>query len=83
VKRTQVQLEEEISDCLRRRAFQEKKSVAGVIREIVKKEIATPGQARPSLIQDFAFIAVARSRQGKLKPVSEHHDEALEEALRK
>lgn len=83
VKRTQIQLEEHIYDSLRRRAFQEKKSVAGVIREIIEKELAHPGQAQPSSIQNFAFVAVDRSRQGGLKPVSEHHDEALEEALRK
>lgn len=83
MRRTQIQLEEEMYDSLRRRAFQEKKSVAGVIREIIKKEIAAPGLVRPSSIQDFSFIGVNRSKQGMLKPVSEHHDEALEEAIRK
>jgi hypothetical protein len=83
VKRTQIQLEEHIYDSLRRRAFQEKKSIAGVIREIITKEIAPPGHLRPSSIQDFAFIAADRSGQGALKPVSERHDEALEGAFQK
>lgn len=39
MKRAQIQLEEEVYEFLRNRAFKEKKSIAGVIREIVKKDI--------------------------------------------
>lgn len=80
MKRAQIQLEEEVYELLRHRAFKEKKSIAAVIREIVKKDIFQPDRHRPSSIRDFKFIGVGRSKQGTLKPVSERHDEALEEA---
>jgi hypothetical protein len=32
-------------------------------------------------MKDFTFIGAGRSRQGPLSPVSERHDEALEEAF--
>jgi len=34
-------------------------------------------------VKDFEFVGTARSKQGSLKPVSERHDEALEEAFQK
>ena len=83
MKRAQIQLDEEVYNVLRRRAFQEKRSVAGVIREIIKKEITPTGRSRSPSIKDFRFIAVGQSKQGTLKPVSERHDEALKEVFQK
>jgi hypothetical protein len=83
MKRAQIQLEEEMYDSLRGRAFKEKKSIAGVIREIIKNEITPSDRSHPSTIKDFTFIGKGRSRQGLFKPVSERHDEALEEAFQK
>jgi predicted CopG family antitoxin len=83
MKRAQIQLEEDMYDQLRRRAFQEKKSISGVIREMIRKGITLRHASRHLSIKDFKFIAVGRSRQGALKPVSERHDEALGEAFRK
>ena len=83
MKRAQIQLEEELFDLLRRRAFQEKRSIAGVIREIIRKEITPSNRSRSSSMKDFKFIAAGRSRQGPLKPVSGRHDEALVEAFQK
>lgn len=83
MKRAQIQLEEEVYDLLRHRAFREKKSIAGVIREIVKKDISQPDRHEPSSVKNFRFIGAGRSKQGPLKPVSERHDEALEEAFQK
>ncbi len=83
LKRAQIQLDEEVYELLRHRAFEEKKSISGVIREIVKKDIFQPERSRSLSIKDFPFIATARSKQGSLKPVSERHDEALEEAFHK
>ena len=40
MKRAQIQLDEEVYELLRHRAFKEKKSIAGVIREIVKRDIS-------------------------------------------
>jgi len=83
MKRAQIQLEEDMYNQLRRRAFQEKKSISALIREIVGKGITPPHGSRHLSIKDFKFVAVGRSRQGPLKPVSERHDEALGEAFRK
>ena len=77
MKRAQIQIDEEVYELLRNRAFKEKKSIAGVIREIVKKDISQSDRHRSSSIKDFTFIGVGRSKQGPLKPVSERHDEAL------
>jgi hypothetical protein len=78
MKRAQIQLEEEVYELLRHRAFKEKKSIAGLIREIIKKDIPSPGRHPSSSVKDYAFIGAGRSKQGPLKPVSERHNEALE-----
>lgn len=83
MKRAQIQVEEEVYELLRHRAFKEKKSIAGVIREIVKRDISETDPHPPSSVKDFPFIGKGRSKQGSLKPVSERHDEALEEAFQK
>lgn len=83
MKRALIQLEEDMYDELRRRAFQEKKSISGLIRVMIKKQIELPNRSRRLSIKDFKFVAVGRSRQGALKPVSERHDEALGEAFQK
>ena len=83
MKRAQVQIDEEIYELLRHWAFKEKKSIAGVIREIVKKDISQSDRHRSSSVKNFKFVGSGRSKQGTLKPVSERHDEALEEAFQK
>jgi len=83
MKRAQIQIDEEMYELLRNRAFKEKKSIAGVIREIVKKDISQSDRHRSNSIKDFTFIGVGRSKQGPLKPVSERHDEALKETFKK
>ena len=83
MKRAQIQLEEETYEALRHRAFSEKRSVAAVIREILRKDMAASCSSTSSSIRDFSFVASGRSKQGPLKPVSEHHDEALAKAFGK
>jgi hypothetical protein len=77
MKRVSFLLENDLYEKLRDQAFREKKSITGVIREIVKKDIFQSNRHRSSSIKDFTFIGVGRSKQGPLKPVSERHDEAL------
>ena len=83
MKRAQIQLEEETFEILRQRAFQEKKSIAGVIRELIHKEIILPAQQKPLSIKEFRFIGAGKSVQGSLKPVSEQHDQATVDFPRK
>ena len=69
MKRAQIQLGEDMYDQLQSiRAFKEKKSISGLIREIVGRGIILPHGSRHLSIKDFKFIAVGRSRQGTLKP---------------
>lgn len=83
MKRAQIQLEEATFELLRQRAFQEKKSIAGLIRELIHKEMTIPAQQKPMALKTFRFIGAGKSLQGSLKPVSERHDQALEEAFQK
>lgn len=71
MKRAQIQLEEETFEALRQRAFREKKSISGVIRELIHKEMAPSTRPQPVSKKDFRFIGAGKSIQGVLKPVSE------------
>ena len=77
MKRVSIGLDNDLYEILRDQAFREKKSIARVIREIVKKDISQSDRRPSSSIKDFTFIGVGRSKQGPFKPVSERHDEAL------
>ena len=82
MKRAQIQIDEELYELLRHRAFREKKSIAGVIREILKKGVSQENELPSPSIDSFTFIGMGRSEQDQLKPVSEHHDEALTEVFK-
>ena len=83
MKRVLIQLDEESFEVLRQRAFEEKKSIAGVIRELIRKEVSPSTRQKQLSIKDFRFIGAGKSVPGSLKSVSERHDQALEEAFRK
>jgi hypothetical protein len=78
MKRAQIQLEEETFEILRQRAFEEKKSIAGIIREVIQKEMTLPSRKKPLSVKEFQFIGAGKSPQpqGSLAPVSERHDQA-------
>jgi len=81
VRRTQLQLDEETYAALRRRAYEERRSLSSVARDLLAAALRGRGRKRRLTMRDFAFIGVGRSRQAGLSPVSEHHDEALAEAF--
>jgi hypothetical protein len=83
MKRVLIQLEEKTFEVLRQRAFQEKKSISGVIRELIQKEVNPLARQKPLSIKDSRFIGAGKSVQGSLAPVSERHDQVLEESFRK
>ncbi|OFX33057.1 MAG: hypothetical protein A2Z07_00675 [Armatimonadetes bacterium RBG_16_67_12] len=80
MKRTQIQIDEQTYEAVRRRAFEQGRSIAFVVRETLAQAFGPP-QRRRLTLQDFTLVAAGRSRQGRLRPVSERHDEALAEAL--
>lgn len=77
MKRVPIGLENDLYETLRERASREKKSIAEVVCEIIKRNISPSGGRRSSSAQNFAFISVCRSKQVPLKPLSERHDDAL------
>ncbi len=78
MRRTLIQLDEAIYRRLRHEAFRQERSVASLVREFIAKGIAdAPDRARPRRVNQFASVKAGRSQQGRLAPVSEHHDAAL------
>lgn len=83
MRRTQIQLDERTYEALRRRAFEKGCSISSLVREVLAYSLGTGKPKQRTSIKDFSFIGAGRSRQGRLSPVSERHDEALEDALLK
>lgn len=83
MKRTQIQLDERTYEILRRRAFERGCSISSYVREVLAYSLGTATDKPKRSIKDFGFIGAGRSRQGRLSPVSERHDDALAEALLK
>ncbi len=81
MKRTQIQLDEGTYEALRRKAFEKGCSISSYVREVLARSLGTGAAKRPRRLQDFRFIGVGQSRQGRLGPVSERHDDALADAL--
>ncbi len=77
MKRTQIQLEDETYQLLRRQAFERRTSVSAIVREILEEKLKTP--KRRLRIEDFTFIGAGKSQPSPLDPISERIDEALAE----
>jgi hypothetical protein len=81
MKRTQVQLEEELYSTLRERAFQGHTSVASVIRTMLR-ERTQPGivcHTPKKTLKSFSFIGAGASRGKGSGTISRRHDEVLGE----
>ena len=76
----QLLLPEHVYERLRVEAHSRRVSMASVIREALASSFSM--RRRPRGIEDFSFVGSGESEQGGLSPVSERHDEALEEALK-
>jgi len=76
--RIQIQLEPATREALRRRAFDEGKSVAAVAREIIDAALRPPPPAaRPEPVRSlFPYIGIVKNDPD---PVAEHHDDYLYE----
>jgi len=77
MKRTLIQFDEETYEALRRRAYEEGRSVSSLTRELVAKGLAPKKVRKLTRASQFSFVGAGRSNQGRLAPVSERHDEAL------
>ena len=83
MKRTQIQLDDRTYEVLRRRAFEKGCSMSALARELMGRSLGTSTAKQRPTLRNFTFIGAGRSRQGRLSPVSERHDEALAQALLK
>jgi plasmid stability protein len=79
--RTQVLLDEATHRALRRRAYEEGRSISAVVRSILGPVLRGAKPKERLTLKDFKSVGAGRSKQGKMAPVSERHDEALAEAL--
>lgn len=85
MKRTLVQFDHATYQKLRRQAFTQERSISSLVREMVTQglEGAAAGRKKRARVSDFASVRAGRSRQGRLSPVSQKHDEALADAFEK
>jgi hypothetical protein len=77
MRRTQIQLDEATYQALKRKAFERGVSMSALLRELVRGQLI-PARV-PRSLENFHFIGSGQSKQGRLAPVSERHDEALAE----
>lgn len=78
MKRSLVQFDEDTYRRLRQEAFRQERSMSSLVRELVARGLESGGLRRKSPgLRDFASVGSGRSKQGRLSPVSERHDEVL------
>lgn len=83
MKRALVQIDDETYRKLRQRAFRQERSISAVVRELVARGLEEDGgRTRPNKVSQFSSVKAGRSRQGRLAPVSEQHDDALTAAFK-
>jgi len=80
MKRTQIQLEEPVWEVLRARSFQERRSIAEIIREMVRTQVSAK-RNRKLRLEDFTFIGSGRSRGKGAGSIAERHDEEFADSI--
>ena len=84
MKRLLVQLDEDTVRKLRERAFRQERSISSLVREMVVKTLeGDAARGRSRRFSQFLSVRAGRSKQGRLSPISEEHDEALATAFEK
>lgn len=77
MRRIPIQFDDETYGALKKRAAQERRSIAAVVRESVGKYVTRA----PLTISDFTFVGSGRNASDARERPSERHDEALANAL--
>ncbi len=82
MKRTQIQLDDATHEAVRRRAFEQGRSMASIVRETLAEAFGTR-RARPRrTIEDFTFVGKGSDPTPPQDvPVSEDHDRWYAEAV--
>ena len=84
MKRTQIQLDEATYAAVRRKAFEQGRSMASVVRETLAEALGTAGKSRHRklTIEDFTFIGMGRDpHPPRDVPVSVDHDKWYAKAI--
>lgn len=84
MKRTQIQLDEATFEAVRRRAYEQGRSMASVVRETLAESFGTSAQSakRAWTLEDFTFIGMGRDPHPPADvPVSEDHDKWYAETI--
>ena len=77
--RTQLQLDDDTYDALRLRAYQERKSLSNVARDLLRAGLGLSKGVEADTSQEFSFVGSGASGRGD---ISLRHDEALAEDFR-
>lgn len=73
-----MQFDEQTYRQLRQQAFRQERSISSLVREMVVKTLeGGTARKRARHVSQFLSVRTGRSKQGRLSPVSEKHDEAL------
>ena len=93
MRRAHIRMDEATYALAQQRASAEGISFAAFVRKAVESQLAPEGRALPNQrqrsssstklprVKDLTFIGMGRSDQSDFGPVSERHDEVLEEAF--
>ena len=84
MKRTLIQFDDETYRMLRQQAFRQERSISSLVRELVARGLHGGAvRERRRRVSQFSSVRAGRSKQGRLSPVSEKHDQALAAAFEK
>ena len=82
MKRTQIQLDDATYEAVRRRAFDEGRSMASVVRESLARTFGTVVPEGRKTINDFSFVGIGSDpNPPEGPPVSVDHDRWYVEAV--
>ena len=82
MKRTQIQLDDATYEAVRRRAFDEGRSMASVVRESLARTFGTAVPEGRKTIKDFSFVGIGSDpNPPEGAPVSVEHDRWYAEAV--
>lgn len=79
MQRTQIQLDKNLFELVRHKAFQEKRSFSSVVREALQKYISPQTTQKSSY--RFSFVGSGKARKKVPYVVSEEHDKELTKAF--
>ena len=78
-----MQLDEDTYRKLRQKAFRQERSISSLVRAMVVQGLEGERREKPKRVSQFLSVGAGKSKQGRLSPVSERHDDALAAAWKK